>query len=91
MRFACTDFTFRCKHLHVQSCTNPRMRSLRSLIREYVPIASQTKNPSFDGSLVWLDDESVNGTFYSTEHYPNFNIEEVKELIKENQEADNDQ
>ena len=51
-------------------------------------VLSQTKNPSFDGSLVWLDETYVNGTFYSTQHYLNFNVEEVKELLKDDQEAD---
>lgn len=36
-----------------------------------------------------LAKEADYGTFYSTEHDPNFNIEEVKELLKEDQEADN--
>ena len=54
------------------------------------PLAKQKAYPT-DRLLVWLDEESVNGTFYSSHHDPNFKIEEVKELLKEDQEADNAQ
>ena len=37
----------------------------------------------------WLDETSINGTFYTSHYDPNFNIEEVKELLREDQEADN--
>lgn len=41
--------------------------------------------------FIWLDETYVNGTFYSSHHDPNFNIEEVKVLLKEDNGADNAQ
>ena len=52
-------------------------------------ISRATKKPDFCPVLSWLAKEADYGTFYSTEHDPNFNIEEVKELLREDQEADN--
>lgn len=66
------------------------MYSLRSLIRGLVSL-EPSKKLTFGELLTWLGKEVDYGTFYSTEHDPNFNIEEVKELLKEDQEADNAQ
>lgn len=51
----------------------------------------KVKRPPLVDVLLWLAKEADYGTFYSTEHDPNFNIEEVKELLKDDHEADNAQ
>lgn len=37
----------------------------------------------------WLDETSINGTFYTSHYDPNFNIEEVRSLLDESKEGQN--
>ena len=39
-------------------------------------------------STLWLDSKTDNRTFFTTEYDPDFNVEEVKELFKENKETE---
>ena len=89
MRFACTDFAFRSKLLHAQSCTNPRIYSLRSLIRGFGSLKPNKKPILANRLLVWLGKMDGNGTFYSSEYDPQFNIEDIREILDKDEEVDN--
>mgnify|MGYP003422077896 CR=1 FL=1 len=52
-------------------------------------MSNMATSTSTDSNVYWLGKMDGNGTFYSSEYDPQFNIEDIREILDKDEEVDN--